>query len=269
MPAIEISSPDDSRLDPYRELKDPAGRQPETIIAEGEKLVRRLLDSSCRVQSLLCTRTTAELLQEMVPADVPVYIAPTALISQLVGFKFHRGALACGTRPAPFGLSDLRELITRNERLMVVVCPEIRDPDNLGTIIRTAAAFGAQAVVVGGQGTNPFSRRVLRTSMGAVLRLPVIEADDCESVLATVHAAGATSVATVLDSDAATLEQAARPKRVALLFGNEDQGLSERIASLCQRRVTMPMAAGVDSLNVAVAAGIVMHHFRHVEPNPL
>jgi len=269
MPAIEISSSDDCRLDPYRELKDPAGRRPATIIAEGEKLVRRLLDSSCRVESLLCTRTTAELLQKIVPEVVPVYIAPTSLISQLVGFKFHRGALACGTRPAPLGLPDLGELISKNERVMLAICPEIRDPDNLGTIIRTAAAFGAQAVVVGGQGTNPFSRRVLRTSMGAVLRLPIIEADDCESVLSTVHAAGATSVATVLDSRAETLEEAARPKRVALLFGNEDQGLSERIVSLCQRKVTMPMAAGVDSLNVAVAAGIVMHHFQQVEPKPL
>jgi len=198
----------------------------------------------------------------VIPANMPVYIAPTSLISQLIGFKFHRGALACGARPEPRGLETLREILLQIDRAMIVVCPEIRDPDNLGTIIRTAAAFGAEAIVVGRKGTEPFSRRVMRTSMGAVLRLPIIETDDWKGVFETLSAADCTSVATVLGSTAEVLDNAARPERAALVFGNEDQGLSEELTRLCDRRVTMPMAEGVDSLNVAVAAGIVMHHFR-------
>lgn len=262
MPTIEIATLDDERLAPYRQLKNPDGRGPETIIAEGEKLVRRLLESSCRVESVLCTTAAAELLRDVIPADLPVYSAPTSLISQLIGFKFHRGALACGVRPAARGLETLREILQENERAMIIVCPEIRDPDNLGTIIRTAAAFGARAIVVGQGGTGPFSRRVMRTSMGAVLRLPVIETDDWDDAFATLHKADCTSVATILDPTAEVLNHAPRPERVALVFGNEDQGLSDELTRLCQRRVTMPMADGVDSLNVAVAAGIVMHHFR-------
>jgi tRNA G18 (ribose-2'-O)-methylase SpoU len=263
MLTIEITTLDDERLAPYRELKNPGARGPETIIAEGEKLVRRLLESSCRVESVLCTTAAAELLRDVIPVDLPVYIAPTTLISQLIGFKFHRGALACGVRPAARGLETLREILRQNGEAMIIVCPEIRDPDNLGTIIRTAAAFGARAIVVGQGSTRPFSRRVMRTSMGAVLRLPVIETDDWKEVFATLHAEDCTSVATVLDPTADLLGKMPRPTRVALVFGNEDQGLTEDLAGRCQHRLTMPMADGVDSLNVAVAAGIFMHHFGH------
>lgn len=261
MPESLIESPDDPRLEVYRDLKGATARARETFVAEGEKLVLRLLESECRTESILCTASGRERLGDKIPANAPIYVTTTAIISWIIGFKFHRGVLACGRRPPERTLESLWGGDTRQTSTMIVCCPEIRDPENLGMIVRTAAAFGARGVIAGRAGTDPFSRRVLRTSMGTVLRLPIVQTDAWEAIVEGLHAAGIETVATVLDPNAEPLASTARPEQVALFFGNEDAGLSEDLARHCRRRVTMPMAAGIDSLNVAVAAGIVMHHF--------
>src|SRR5262245_31730486 len=153
MPEFAIESLNDSRLDPYRELKSPASRARETFVAEGEKLVLRLLDSPCRTESILCTGAALDRLRDRIPAEIPVYIAETPIISALIGFQFHRGILACGRRPAERNLGELCRAHAHANRCLLVLCPEIRDPANLGTIIRTAAAFGAAGVVAGRAGT--------------------------------------------------------------------------------------------------------------------
>lgn len=264
MPEIVIDSPTDPRLDPYRNLKRGASRANETLVAEGEKLVLRLLESSCRVESVLCTAAALDRLRPRLLADVPVYVTSTPVISALIGFQFHRGVLACGVRPPEIHLESLLEARGSGGRALVVLCPEIRDPANLGTILRTAAAFGATGAIVGRAGTDPYSRRVLRTSMGTVLFLPIVQTDDWEGALAALERARFETIAAVLDSNAGGLADAPRPHRVALLLGNEDAGLPETVVRRCHRRVTMPMADSVDSLNVAVAAGILLHHFSNV-----
>ena len=261
-----IESPDDPRLDPYRDLKQPASRRQETFIAEGEKLVLRLVASRCQIESILCTVAARERLRQSLPSEVPVYVTSTPVISGLIGFKFHRGVLACGVRPPQRSLDSICDADSLSQRSLIVLCPEIRDPANLGTIIRTAAAFGASGLVAGREGTDPFSRRVLRTSMGSVLQLPIVQSDDWIFVLNSLHRAKFESIAAVLDPAAEPLAAARRPPRVALVFGNEAEGLPAELVGLCQRRVTLPMAEGVDSLNVAVAAGIVLHHFTHHSP---
>lgn len=257
MSEFPIDSPDDPRLDPYRDLKQPASRDPGTFIAEGEKLVRRLLDSPCVTQSILCTAAARDRLAERIPPHVPVFLVETALISRLIGFRFHRGILACGVRPAE---PDPEPLLAIEGRSLIVVCPEVRDPTNLGTIIRTTAAFGGTALVAGRAGTDPFSRRVLRTSMGSVLKLPIVRTDDWAALFDSLHRHDFTTIAAVLDSGARPLGSYVSPARCAIAFGNEADGLPRELISLCRDRVTLPMAADVDSLNVAVAAGIVLHH---------
>src|SRR5262245_58503519 len=153
MPEFLIDSLGDPRLDPYRDLKSPASRARVTFIAEGEKLVLRLLESACRVESILGTTAALDRLREKLPAGIPVYIAGTPVISALIGFQFHRGILACGRRPAERNLGELCRAHAHANRCLLVLCPEIRDPANLGTIIRTAAAFGAAGVVAGRAGT--------------------------------------------------------------------------------------------------------------------
>jgi tRNA G18 (ribose-2'-O)-methylase SpoU len=263
MPLFLIDSLDDPRLDPYRDLKNLQRRSgaSESFICEGEKLVVRLLEGPCRAESVLCTAAARDRLAPRFAAELPVYVTSTAIISRLIGFQFHRGVLACGRRPAPPSLDALCRIHPPPTPALIVLCPELRDPTNLGTIIRTTAAFGGMGLIAGRNGTDPFSRRVLRTSMGSVLRLPVIQTDDWAGVLATLHAAGFESIAAVLDPSAELLDDAPRGPRTALLFGNESAGLSADLVGLCRRQVTMPMGGGVDSINVAVAAGIIIHHF--------
>ncbi len=261
MPEFVIESLDDCRLNPYRDLKQPESRMRETFVAEGEKLVVRLLESHCRTESILCTAAACDRLRQRVPPDIAIYVTTTPVISALIGYQFHRGVLACGCRPPQPALEEFCKFGLASGRSLVVVCPEIRDPANLGTIIRTAAAFGASGVIVGRAGTDPFSRRVLRTSMGTVFRLPIIQTDDWNLVLESLNGAGFETIATVLDPAAQRLSEARLPARVALILGNEDAGLPDALIRRCLWRVTLPMAAGVDSLNVAVAAGIVLYHF--------
>jgi tRNA G18 (ribose-2'-O)-methylase SpoU len=261
MPEFSIESPEDRRLDPYRDVKRARDDSDETFIAEGEKLVLRLLESRCRTRSILCTPAACDRLPRGLPQEIPVFVASTPIISQLIGFKFHRGILACGERPEPANLQALLDAQAPPKPLLLVLCPEIRDPTNLGTIIRTAEAFGAACLVAGKAGTEPFSRRVLRTSMGSVLRLPIVQTDEWIATLETLRQHDVETIATVLDPDAERLADARRPLRVALLLGNEDAGIPANLVACARRRVTLPMAAGVDSLNVSVAAGIVLHHF--------
>jgi len=271
MPICVIDSLDDRRLDAYRNLKAGQRRDEGGFVAEGEKLVARLLASRCRVESILCNRAALARLTPRLAPETLVYIAETALISRLVGFRFHRGVLARGRRPEAVALPELLAGPPGSSATapgLVLLCPAINDPENLGTIIRTAAAFGAGAVLVGPSGADPYSRRVLRTSMGAVLHLPIISVQDWPAAVQQLHLHDWQTIAAVVDPNATPVARAARPRRVALLLGNEDAGLPADLAQRCAQRVTLPMAGGVGSLNVAVAAGILLHHFSpHAPPH--
>lgn len=272
MPLFSITDPDDRRLDPYRQLK----RTNETsrrglFIAEGDKLVLRLLDSGLTVESVLVSERFVADFAERVPADVPTYVVPEAWIESLVGFNFHRGVLACGRRPAqPPTLEELSsdrgsdsagdERRAAVRPLTFVVCPDVQDPENLGAIVRLAAGFGATGLVLGPNSADPFSRRVQRVSMGTVYRLPIVPVGDVVAALRELRERCVVeSWAAVLDADATPLERLSRPARLALVFGSEGHGLAADVVAACDRRTTIPMRADVDSFNVAVAAGIFLY----------
>ncbi len=194
------------------------------------------------------------------PPETPVYLLPDAGISQLVGFRFHRGVLACGKRLPGAPLS---ECVPRTGAALVIVCPELQDPENLGTILRGSAAFGASAVVLGSECPDVFSRRVLRVSMGAAIRMPVITTDDIPATLRELQTRQRMKTwAAVLDQAAEPIGRVSFPERLVLLLGREDRGLSEAMISQAGRCVTIPMQQGTDSLNVAMAATILMHEWR-------
>jgi tRNA G18 (ribose-2'-O)-methylase SpoU len=260
MPHVRINSLDDPRLEPYRHLKDTnRTRWASLFICEGEKLVRRLLASGFSVESLLISGRFERHFDALAPQDVPLWIVPDELIQPLVGFNFHRGILACGRRRANPPLEEIAQL---GRPMTLVICPEVQDPENLGAILRISSAFGVDGVLIGRGSADPFSRRVLRVSMGASLRLPVREASDIVADLDQLRDLLAVDLAaTVLDRSAERLATATRPDRFALLFGSEGHGLDPAIVALCDRRLTIPMNPGTDSLNVAVAAGIFLHHF--------
>jgi tRNA G18 (ribose-2'-O)-methylase SpoU len=142
-----------------------------------------------------------------------------------------------------------------------VVCPDIHNVDNIGSLIRISAGFGVDAMILGERCHDPFFRQSVRVSMGAVFKLPIVQSIDIHADLQTLKSAGIQLVATVLDEDAEPLVSATRADRVAILFGNEAQGIERSLIDLCDRRVTIPMKLGTDSLNVSVAAGIFLYHF--------
>jgi tRNA G18 (ribose-2'-O)-methylase SpoU len=277
MPPIPIDTLNDPRLEVFRDVKATRSRRwQQHFIAEGARLVKRLLRSDFQVESLLVSAGRETEFAAWLPPDVPMFVLPRPQAAELVGYNFHCGAMACARRkPNP----SLEEIMARGgEWMTFVVCPDVNDPENIGTLIRLGAAFGIDALVLGPQCADPFSRRVLRVSMGNALTLPIVRSSDLSSDLRRLKAEWQVQLAaTVVPSDDPTddavasrrgsadavvesLRWAARPSRLALLFGNEANGLDRKWLDICDRRLTIPMH-GADSLNVAVAAGIFLHHF--------
>ncbi|HEY7086812.1 MAG TPA: RNA methyltransferase [Tepidisphaeraceae bacterium] len=257
-----ISTLDDPRIAPYRSLKDrDLAREGARFIAEGELVVRRLLMSDYPVESVLLAERRAQEIAPLVPDAVPVYVAPDPLVHLIVGFKFHSGVIACGRRKLA---SKLDEVASRlGSRATLVVCPDIANTDNLGSLMRIAAGFGADAMILGPQCCDPFYRQAIRVSMGAVFQLNLFQSTDLRRDLARLRDESHVQlVATVVDDDAAEdLQSARRAERIALMFGNEAQGLPGDLLQICDRRITIPMNLGTDSLNVSVAAAVFLYHF--------
>ncbi len=259
---IHITDASDPRLRPYTALKDrQLAAELGLFVCEGEHNVRRLLASRHQAVSLLIAGHRFEDFSSAIPDGVTVYIAPGSLLSAVVGFDFHLGVLACGKRPPEAPASSLLPART------LVVLPEIRNAENLGLIARAAHGLGADGLLLSDIGCDPFARRVIRVSMGSVFDLPVVRSPRlADDLIAMRDDHRMNLVAAVLDDDATALSDYARPPAspgspgVAVLFGNEPQGLASEWADLCQQKLTIPMRPGVDSLNVAVAVGIVLHH---------
>lgn len=261
MPLIRIDSIDDPRIQVYRELKGrPVTRQGDFFIVEGTKTVARLLESRYQVDSVLLTAKREAEWGPRIDNQIPCYVLDDDETSRLVGFNFHVGVVACARREASPSLEIA--LPQERERLTVVVCPNCDNPENLGAIIRIASGFGVDALLLGKSCCDPFSRRVMRVSMGTALRMTIVESRHLERDLQRLKDEwGIQLVATVLDDAAEPLYGCTRPPRFGLLLGNEDTGLEPHWRNLCDRQITIPMHPGTDSLNVGIAAAIFLHHF--------
>ncbi|WP_435008407.1 TrmH family RNA methyltransferase [Tundrisphaera lichenicola] len=261
MPRIPISDLDDPRVAHYRHLKPTnRTRRSGVFVVEGETLVDRLLASEFPTVSVLSTERFERRIAPKVPEDIPLLVVPDDRIEDLIGYHFHRGVLACGgARDWP----DLDSILqARGPRATLVICPTLDKPDNLGSILRIGDAFGVDAVVVGKACPEALSRRVIRVSMGAAFRLPVFVEDDLPSLVDRLrrdHGLGL--IAADAHPDAEPLDRASRPDRLGIVLGSEATGLDDTWLARVDRRVTIPMRPGADSLNVAVAAGIFLHHY--------
>lgn len=261
MSPIRIDSFDDARVASYRNLKDrELDRGGRFFIAEGEHLLRRLIESDFEIDSVLLADRRAEEIAPLVPDHVPVYVVPQQRMTEILGMKFHSGVLACGRRK---GRQTLDQVVPKDrERLTLVVCPEIANVENIGSLIRLAAGFGADAMILGERCHDPFWRQSIRVSMGTIFKIPLLQSDDLMRDLKRLRNEWKVElIATLLDPDAEPLASSRRGPRIGLLFGNEAQGLDDQSIAACERKVTIPMHHGTDSLNVAVAAGIFLYHF--------
>ena len=170
MNTIPVESVEDPRLSAYRNLPtrktNPA---PDLFVVEGRLLVERLLNSDFEVESILMDERRESQLNHLLPDSLPVYTAPLAVLESILGFTFHQGMIACGRRKqVDFALSDL---LRDNQPFLAVACINIQDSENLGGIFRNCAAFGVDLILVDDHCVDPYSRRVLRVSMGAAFEV--------------------------------------------------------------------------------------------------
>lgn len=256
---IEIDNLADPRVAAYRNLKDrDLAASGDCFIAEGEQVVRRLIASPLAVQSVLLARKRAGEMIPVVGDRAPVYVVPDELVAGVVGYKFHSGVMACGIRPVSPTIEQLMQDAPATLTLMIL--PELANTENLGSMIRIAAGFGCAAVVLGERSCDPFYRQSVRVSMGTVFSLPMVRSACLLDDLRTLRQHwGVRLMATVLNAEAQRLSQYRRPARLAVLFGNEAQGLRPQVVGACDDSVTIPMRLGTDSLNVAVAAGVFLY----------
>ncbi|WP_309111822.1 RNA methyltransferase [Saccharothrix sp.] len=254
---IEIDDPADPRLDDFRDLST-ADRRPDRpggrglVIAEGVVVVERLLASPYPVRALLGVRHRVEALGDL-PA--PAYVTSPEVMAEVVGFHLNRGVLAAADRAPQPSPEDLAAKSTR-----LAVLEGVGDHENLGSLFRNAAALGIDGVLLGPGCSDPLYRRSVRVSMGHVLRVPFATMPDLVSGLDMLRRNGFRVAALTPRASATNLQDAGlRGQRVAVMLGSEGHGLTEEAITAADLAVRIPMASGVDSLNVATAAAIAFY----------
>jgi tRNA G18 (ribose-2'-O)-methylase SpoU len=260
-----VERADDPRVAEYRNVPDPElVRARALFVAEGRLIVRRVIeDGRYRLRSVLVTDAAHRSLEPWVrtlPPEVPVYVCEVADFLGITGYNIHRGCLALVERPAPITINQLL-----GGARTIVALEAVANADNVGGIFRNAAAFGADGVLLSPTCCDPLYRKAVRTSMGAALRVPFARADDWPQALASLRAQRFAVVALTPRDSAESLDaftSRERPSRVALLLGTEGAGLSSLAEEAAAHRVRIPISDGVDSLNIAAAAGIALYALR-------
>lgn len=266
---VAVQGVDDPRVADFVGLTDVAlrsKREPELglYLAESEKVVRRALDAGHRPRALLLSDRwvgpMADLVREVAGLGGEVLVGPEPVLEQITGFHVHRGAIASMERPV---LPSVVELVADARR--VVVLEDVVDHTNVGAVFRSAAALGVDAVLVTPQCADPLYRRSVRVSMGTVFQVPWTRIDPWpRGGVESLRAAGFTVAALALAEGSVTLEElaAAPPQRLALVLGAEGDGLSRQTVAAADLAVRIPMAGGVDSLNVAAAGAVAFWALR-------
>jgi tRNA G18 (ribose-2'-O)-methylase SpoU len=255
-----LNSPD---LAPYKKLHG-AGvvQHPELgpcFVCEGRCLVEDAIlaahNNQLRFVSLLCDPRQSDEWKNKIPPSAPLFALDADELNSLVGFNYHRGVLCCCAVPEP----PDRAVLAKSARLLLL--PHLDNADNLGQLIRTAAALGMDAILLG-RGPSPFSRRCVRGSMGGCWKIPILKTDDpCQILdewLSSIPGAESEIVGTASIPDAESALQWAPGQRTALVLGSESHGLEPFWQSKCTKHVRIPLARKMDSLNVSVAGGILM-----------
>ena len=267
MRVVRITRLDDPRVADFRDVPDAVlVRERGLFVAEGRLVVQRLLAAErFHTRALLVTDTALVGLTPYLETDrvrdVPIYLRTADLLRRIGGFNFHRGCLAIGDRPAPIRASTLLSRAAPHRPLVVI--ERVGDADNVGSIFRNAAAFGAAAVVLSAGYCDPLYRKAIRTSMGACLQVPFTTLDEWPDELGAARRLGYYLVALTPDRGATCLTRFAVPvgvRGVALLLGSEGEGLSPAVVAMADVGLRIGIEANVDSLNVATAAAVALHY---------
>ena len=266
-----ISSLDAPALRPYGTMRRPVEHETQGIfVAEGEKVVRRLLESSFTVVSALMTEEWLAGFQpalEARPEPITVFVAPKKLLETLTGFAMFQGVLAVGKIPEPPAFEDILR-ISPSPRLFAAV-DGLTNSENLGALVRNCAAFNVQALLVGETSGSPFLRRAVRNSMGAIFQLPVLElgkeprtpgsrGKTLAHTLCLLRERGVRGIAAHPRAQK-SLSEADLATDCCIVFGSEGEGISPAVLKSCHEAVSIPMPANIDSLNVGAAAAVFLY----------
>ena len=258
---IEVTEAADPRLSDYRDLRDVQLRthleaEHGLFLAEGEKVVRRAVEAGFVPRSfVMVPRWLDGLADVLAGTDAPCFVVSEALAEAVTGFHVHRGALASLERKP---LPSLAEVL--DTARTVLVLEDVVDHTNVGAIMRSGAALGVDAVLLSPRCADPLYRRSVKVGMGAVFTMPWTRLDDWYDALPALEERGFTTIALTLADDAVPVDEAVSDvDRLALVLGTEGHGLSRRWTTSASRRAVIPMAAGIDSLNVAAACPVACY----------
>ena len=262
MPVVVLESLADPRLADFSHGTDVAlrkarGSEHGLYLAESLLVLERAVRAGHAVRSVLSLQGSVDAAVALVGPDVPVFTGPDELLSSLTGYDLHRGTVAAMERPP---LPDPADLLRDARR--VVILENVADPTNVGAIFRSVAGIGADAVLVTPRCSDPFYRRAVRVSMGTVLQVPWSRLPgDWTATRALLAASGFHIAALALEPGAVSLRDfaATPPERVALVLGEEGYGLTREATDAADTVVQIPMAHGIDSLNVAATAAVAMY----------
>jgi tRNA G18 (ribose-2'-O)-methylase SpoU len=253
-----VSSLELEELGPFRTLKRPVAHARLGIfVAEGEKVVRRLLDSGLPVVSLLLTPAWLDQLREsghlQGREEVTVFLAEPDLLREIVGFNIHQGVMAVGRIPPEASLGALPE------PHLLMAFDGLRISENVGVVVRNCAGLGVDAIVVGESSCSPYLRRAVRNSMGAVFGMQVFHAADLCHALQGVRRQYGTRIVAADPHASTRLADVSFKGNVCIVLGNEDTGISKAVAGLATVRAAIPMHNRTDSLNVGSASAVFLY----------
>lgn len=230
------------------------------FVAEGDKVVRRLLESDLTVISLLTPPEFLDGLRPLIEARgewIDVFVAERRLLEALTGFSLYQGLLACALMPAP---DTLDVVVARAGRPRFLVAVDgVSNVENMGALIRNAAAFGAHGFLVGETSVHPYLRRAVRSSMGAVFQMPTVEVVSLVEALGELRRRGIRCVAAHPHTDRRVLPGASLTGDCCIVLGSEGEGLTAEVREACDEWVAVPMQSGVDSLNVGAAGAVFFY----------
>lgn len=256
-----ITTLDLPELAPYRTMKwQHEHRQKGIFIAEGDKVVHRLLESDLPILSLLLPDKWVDHYRPVLEKrreEVVVYTAPKSLLETMTGYVMYQGVLALAKVPASVSLDSL--LHSRNRPLLLLALDGLANAENMGGIVRNAAAFGAHALIVGETSCSPYLRRAVRSSMGTIFKMPVVETTSLERSLRYLESCGVTCVAAHPHTNEKVLSSVDFRSDVCVVLGSEGAGLSPAVLDACREKVVVPMQNQVDSLNVGDASAVFLY----------
>jgi tRNA G18 (ribose-2'-O)-methylase SpoU len=258
----KVDNLDLPELAPYRTMKRPVEHCTQGIfVAEGEKLLRRMLESRFEVVSALMPERwlpSFEPLLQARPENVPVYLVDKKqVLESLIGFSMFQGVMGVGKIPKRATLEAL--LGIKKQQRLFVAADALSNAENIGVLVRNAAAFDADGFLVGETSSSPYLRRAVRNSMGTIFQLPIVEPPSLVEALKTLRTNGIQCVAAHPHASGKTLWQADLKQDCCIVFGSEGHGIRPEVLGVCDEAVAIPMPPTVDSLNVGSASAAFLY----------